>query len=429
MNKSIDDPKKFSVVSAYTNQGGNIYQNADLWVGTTIKKNTVLVQMDYKNRFEPSKSGNKDTAGHFFTTLEELEKHVDTYSGKVDTASLSEAVQVKAQLNLVNNQYRHYGGVMVYKTTKDITAAAAQAVDNVPFGKGGADQYFIEASQTDMIEQDRLVEQNGIKKLTKVGFLKPVQYLEAKSITPRHEIYNLITEAEKAGVPQAEKNIITRLNNEYKQHLYKSGDKNALDKVEGIEERAKFTQTAKDIIINADWQALKDVVTPEPRTQLEKLAFSRNASFDPVRRTKIAKLIEQVKTSQTPISLRDPDKHNQLVTNSPKSRSVTIKEAQSLLKDNSQAAKKIFEQDLATAKQSGVSENITRAEKRLNGLELAPSLLNKLRQEGVSTLNLTVPQTKTPVEAVNSVIHASGQALKQKGLNIARPSQTPTRGR
>ena len=110
-------------------------------------------------------------------------------------------------------------------------------------------------------------------------------------------------------------------------------------------------------------------------------------------------------------------------------KSVSIKEAQILLKDNTKAAQAVFEKDLIAARQSGASDRIARAEKRLSGLKLAPTLLNKLRQESVSTLNLPVQQTNTPVQAVNSVIRASGQALKQNGLTIAKNPKTPSRGR
>jgi len=112
-----------------------------------------------------------------------------------------------------------------------------------------------------------------------------------------------------------------------------------------------------------------------------------------------------------------------------KYKTVSLKEAETLLKANSEPAQKVFQKDLREAKQTGESEKITRAEKRLNALKLAPALLNKLRQEGVSKLNLQVPNIDTPVNNVNSVIKAGREVYKQRGLGITKPPQSQSRGR
>jgi len=108
-------------------------------------------------------------------------------------------------------------------------------------------------------------------------------------------------------------------------------------------------------------------------------------------------------------------------------KTVSIDDAQASIKDNSTAAKKTFENELAEAEKSGSAPDIQRAKKRLNALDLAPSMLSKLKTEGVTSLQVQTPDVKSPANTVSSVIKAGAETYRKRGLGRKPP--TLSRGR
>jgi len=309
------DPKKLITISAYAQQGqkNQTYQGADLWQTTTLPVGTRLAQLDY----DPDRLSDNRTAGQFFTTEEELQRHTDPHSGKVDTASMSESVQVMAQ-NRDGNGYKHYPNVTVYEVVEPMPVAVAKVTDNPAFGKGGAEQYYTPLDPRDLVKQERDgVNQDGKPVTETIGFIKPVKVLEASTTLPRHEIYDLIRDAEAKGVERPESTTIKQQTAKFKQELLNSGDRNAIDQIQGMDERVAFSEKARDMISpSIDWQKIEAAVLPEPKTPKEKLEFALSAVRDPDRRAKIEGIIKQVEANRIPQNLRPqavndgPDRNN-----------------------------------------------------------------------------------------------------------------------
>jgi len=85
---------KINAIGAYAFQGevDGSYKGSDFWQQETLKPGTKLVQLDF-----PRGNAETHTSSKFFTTYDELQKHIDPTTGKVDTAALSERLQVKAK--------------------------------------------------------------------------------------------------------------------------------------------------------------------------------------------------------------------------------------------------------------------------------------------------------------------------------------------
>jgi len=286
------DPKKLITISAYAQQGekDGTYKGADLWQTTTLPVGTRLAQLDY----DPDRINDTRTAGQFFTTEEELQRHTDPNTGKVNTASLSESVQVMAQDRNGKGGYEHYPNVTVYEVVKPMPIAVAKVTDNPAFGKGGADQFYSPIDQRDLIEQERDVVDSSGKAMTEnVGFIKPVKVLGASTNLPRHEIYDLINQATAQGVNDPENTVIDRQISKFKRELESSGDKSAIARIKGMDERVEFSNKARDLVqAPIDWKAIEDTALPEPRTAKEKIDFAMSAVRDPERRAKLQSVIK-----------------------------------------------------------------------------------------------------------------------------------------
>ena len=129
--------------------------------------------------------------------------------------------------------------------------------------------------------------------------------MTAKTTQPRAEVYDLIAEATEGGVENPVDKIITAKNSEFRQQLLSSDNRDAIERVKGMNERAEFTKTARDLIKEPlDWQAIKDTVLPEPKTAAETLDYALTGTRDPERRAKIKSLISEVESKPVPENLR-----------------------------------------------------------------------------------------------------------------------------
>lgn len=331
--KAEKDPKKLITISAYAQQGekNGTYKGADLWQTTTLPVGTRLAQLDY----DTDRINDTRTAGQFFTTEEELQRHTDPNNGKVNTASLSESVQVMAQDRDGKGGYQHYPNVTVYEVVKPMPIAVAKVTDNPAFGKGGADQFYSPIDQRDLIEQERDgIDKNGKPITETVGFIKPVKVLEASTNLPRHEIYDLINDAAAKGVAKPEQTVIDSQIKKFRNELIASNHKSVFDKLAGMDERVEFSNKARDLVQQPiDWEAVKGAALPEPRTPEEKFEFALSATRNPERRAKLETLIKQVQNDRVPEKLRPA------VSNDIQSRNNTAQSAQNERTERTQSSR------------------------------------------------------------------------------------------
>jgi len=119
----------------------------------------------------------------------------------------------------------------------------------------------------------------------------------------------------------------------------------------------------------------------------------------------------------------------QIIAENKISEIVPIDKAQKRLEDNSKAARKVLNEGLKHAEKSGDTKQIIRAQKRLNALDVAPALLNKLRLEGVTNLKVYPPPIDSPLNRVNSIIKAGSTTYNQRGLGkkLKKPNQSQSR--
>ena len=156
-------------VNAYAFQGEKAYLGSDHWQTGSAKTGEKLVQFDF-----PREAATEKTAGQFFTTYEEFEKHFDPKTGKVDTAALAERLQVGAFRPEEAADFNYAPKVTIYEVTTELPVASAKVTDNVVYGQGGADQVFTN------IDNEKLIQD---------GYLKRVGEVESFNTIPRLAIY------------------------------------------------------------------------------------------------------------------------------------------------------------------------------------------------------------------------------------------------
>jgi len=130
------------------------------------------------------------------------------------------------------------------------------------------------------------------------------------------------------------------------------------------------------------------------------------------------------------ISFAAPDKApwiNPILKGIGREETISISDAKSRLQDISQFAKAEFMEDYNSASKLGRKNKAKIASKRLEALELAPKMLDKLKAEGVKSFNIIRPHNPSYSAKALSIIRAGAELYKKLGLGRSQPDKNRRR--
>jgi len=256
-NKFPVRDSKYYPFGAYANQGGQTYQGSDQWGYKVLPTGTILAQLDYL----PNRGELTETASQFFTSASELEKHRDSHTGKINTAALSERLQVMAHRFNPDSAYNYSPLVSIYEVVEPMPVAFAKVTDNVAFGAGGADQFFSVDEKFNLIHRTPSLI-GGNEASQKIGYLKLVDQVESYETKPSLKIYDDIVQQKASSFSQV-KSLIHKHQIAYKDALALSGDKTALNVMLAMNERVGFSQSVYPKFSKNEWDAMRDTAMLE----------------------------------------------------------------------------------------------------------------------------------------------------------------------
>jgi len=240
---------KINAIGAYAFQGevDGSYKGSDFWQQETLKPGTKLVQLDF-----PRGNAETHTSSKFFTTYDELQKHIDPTTGKVDTAALSERLQVGAYRPDFKSEYSHSPKVTIYEVIDEVSVASAKVSDNVSFGKGGAQQYYTNVANQSQIKNAETGE----------GFLKRIDEVESFNTTPRLPVYDDLRAAK---TDLEVRDVMDKHHGAFRDALVQSGNEKALEVAKDMTLRKDFSETARDTLKKNNPEAIKSAEIPDAK--------------------------------------------------------------------------------------------------------------------------------------------------------------------
>lgn len=238
---------KIYPIEASADQGQGSYQGVDNWKTTTLEPGTKIVQLDHP--FHPA----TETASQYFTTYEELQKHINPETGKVDTAALSERLQVSAfRGDDASQPFLHSPSVRIYEVVEPITVATAKITDNPTFGQGGADQFFATENTDELIKHAN----------NDSGMLKYFGDVESSNRIPRLPIYDELKGVPRDDIPY----IVEKYHDEYIDALEQINTPETNQVADDMVDRQAFSETAREI--KGDPEAVKAVEIPDAKATI-----------------------------------------------------------------------------------------------------------------------------------------------------------------